>query len=166
MSTFDVVKLEKVYCYHCGLELRNKFWKTKLTVDVMKSYNSLEEFSKEYIGHKLENLDLTYMCTKCETVLQIRVYPTLSGIRIDLVKTCTMEHPNHKAILFTSEGNPFYNNLWCTLCEFKEFANGEENIEMSPEHISKSRTWAIKQHETLQQITEMPRIRKRVSQEA
>ncbi|HTT75687.1 MAG TPA: VOC family protein [Candidatus Binataceae bacterium] len=163
---YDEIKIPKLYCYHCGAALVDRFWQSKSGDCVLKRYNSLEEFGAEF--DRLGAFRLVEICPECEEFLEVelrnpsqehRVYLAERDKewRAGLIEAQTARHPNHDFGGYNGTGEVFYTNAWCRACQDKGYAKGRENPEMSPAHIAAGKIWAS------QQVNEKQRKRRQAS---
>jgi catechol 2,3-dioxygenase-like lactoylglutathione lyase family enzyme len=166
MGMYDEIRIPKLYCYHCGAALVDRFWQSKSGECVLKQYNSLEEFGAEF--YRLAAFQLVEICPQCEEFLEVelrnpseehRVYLAERDKewRTGLIEEQTARHPNHSFGGYNGTGEVFYTNAWCRACQEKDYPKGRENPEMSPAHIAAGKIWAS------QQIDEKHRTRRQAS---
>jgi hypothetical protein len=154
MGMYDEVRIPKLYCYHCGADLVDRFWQSKSGDCVLKQYNSLEEFGAEF--YRLAAFQLVEICPECKEFLEVelrnpseehRVYLAERDKewRAGLIEEQTAKHPNHDFGSYNGTGDVFYTNAWCRTCQEKGYAKSRENPEMSLAHIVAGKIWASQQ---------------------
>ena len=166
MGMYDEIRIPKLYCYHCGTALLDRFWQSKSGDCLLKQYDSLEEFGAEF--DRLGAFRLVEICPECEEFLEVELRNPSEEYRVylaernkewraGLIDEQTAKHPDHDFGAYNGTGEVFYTNAWCRTCEEKGYAKDRDNPEMSPAHIAAGKIWAS------QQIDEKQRKRRQAS---